>query len=83
MKRRALAAAIGAMIGGVVVPLVSNVGGEATVNHPVHMPGTSGYQDLIRYDALVFKFALVLGTCSGAIAGAVVGAGEGRGRREP
>jgi hypothetical protein len=62
----------------VSLPLIAMVGGDPIVRYPVRLPGTLGMQDVIDYGNLVFKFALIMGVSSGAIAGAIVGTSAGR-----
>jgi hypothetical protein len=74
MIRVIVCALVGAVIGGVLLLLVSRIGEQPVVWYPVHQPGTSGLQDAVDYSRLVDKFAAVLGVCSGAIVGSIAGA---------
>jgi hypothetical protein len=74
MVRTALGALAGAVIGGVLLFLVAQIGDPAVVYYLVHTPGTSGFQDAINYQAVMSRFAIIMGVCSGAVAGAIAGA---------
>jgi hypothetical protein len=63
----------GAVVGGLLLFLVTQIGEPAVVYRPVHQAGTAGMQDAINYQPIISKFAVVMGTGFGAIVGAIAG----------
>ena len=74
-------AAVGAIVGGVLLFVVSQIGEDAVVFYPIHQAGTLGKQDAINYGAIVTRFALIMGVCAGAIVGAIAGLADNAARR--
>jgi len=66
-------AVAGAVVGGILLFLVAQIGEAPIVWFPVHLPGTNGMQDAVSYERIVTKFAVIMGVCSGAVVGAIVG----------
>ena len=63
----------GAIVGGFLLFVVAQVGEAPVVYFPVHKPGTTGMQDVINYQAIVSKFAIIMGVCTGGVVGAIAG----------
>ena len=72
----------GALIGGLLLFTVAQIGESPVVYYPVHEPGKIGFNDAINYARLVSRFAVIMGSCSGAIVGAIAGAARNGSTRQ-
>jgi hypothetical protein len=78
MTRVVGAALLGAILGGVVLAVVAAVGPDPAVTIPIPQANGTVRPETISLASIVYKIAVILGVCTGALVGGLAGAAARR-----